>query len=904
VLVASAVMLGAATPALTRSFDAATDAWERGDYSSALGGYLQIVSAPGGDAFFERIALITGELFETRELTPDGRAPRFSPDNKYLAYETGLETSRRTRVMRNDPPRTPVVDLPGVSATFSSTLNQVAYLKIPDNDEIRRASDAIAQASLTAQNRGQLTQALAWLVAKHAAIVVRDLGNGREMELPAPDLLKTGLVFNADGRQLYFLGARESEPDRTDIYEISENAPKPVLAVDAGGLKSAPTIDPAGQVLIYIVPAVNPLRRPARPVDAAGAGRAGGPAGQSSPGSASDARAGQEGTAGGRGAGNAPPPTFAIVDIATRTLATIVGAGPSLSADGKTLAYVARTGPEYSLMVGPTSGTQMAVKRTSQRIDAPALSADGSRVAYQMMPRDDWEIFVADRDGANERQITHEIQHDLLPRFVGSDRLLAVMGEPRHRRSYLYDLGVRPGSDPDLTPLWLSSRTRLFHNNTVRTIAPEYQWAVSPDGTKILIGAERDGNTVSPERGVYLVDLQKRITKADLISRLRTELKSEVALKASGTRMFQSIAADVRQVLARESASRIFDYEKTLFGFDSKHISKPGNRKASEFLFNTYKSFGYEPEYQWFEPRAALDGKTANVIATLRGTVDPDLVYVVSSHYDSVEAGPGADDDTSGTAALLEAARVLANHPLPATVIFASFTGEEGGLLGSREFVRRAVAGKLHVAAALNNDMVGWTNDARLDNTIRYSNPGIRDIQHSAAMLFTRLITYDALYFKGTDAASLYDGYGDVIGGIGSYPVLGSPHYHQASDLLEFENHQLILETSKTTAATVMLMASSPSRLTNLKVDSYTGTAAALSWTPSPEHGIASYIVAYGPPADPLRHRLTVTDAQATLPQVAAGTVVSVKAVNAQGFEGWDWAKTIVGGPHATRITQ
>ena len=142
------------------------------------------------------------------------------------------------------------------------------------------------------------------------------------------------------------------------------------------------------------------------------------------------------------------------------------------------------------------------------------------------------------------------------------------------------------------------------------------------------------------------------------------------------------------------------------------------------------------------------------------------------------------------------------------------------------------------------------------------------------------------------------------IGGIGSYPVLGSPHYHQPSDRLEFENHQLILETSKTTVATVMLLASSPSRLTNLKVDSYTGTAASLSWTPSPEHGIASYVVAYGPPADPLRHRVTVTEAQAMLPQVAAGTMVSVKAVNARGLEGWDWATTTVGGLHATRITQ
>jgi len=904
VVSAAAFVLGAPPAPLTRSFDAATDAWERGDYIAALNGYIQVVSAPGGNTFLEPIALTTGELFQTRELTADGRAPRFSADNKFIVYETGLETSRRTRITRNDPStgsgQVPVLvaDLPGVSATLSSTLNQVAYLRIPDNDEIRRASDAIAQASLTAQNRTQLTQMLAWLIAKHAAIVVRDLGNGREMELPAADLLKTGLAFGADGRQLYFLGARESEPDRTDIYTISENAPKPVLVADVGGLKSAPIVDPAGKVLLYLVPSQNPLRRP----EPQGAGRAGG-AGQGQAGAA-----GQPGQGGGGrgGQGNAST-AFAIVDIATRKVTRIAGSAPSLSADGQTLTYIARSGPEYSVMVGPTTGTQTAVKRTTQRLDAPALSADGGRIAYQMMPRDDWEIFVADRDGGNERQVTHEIQHDLLPRFIGADRLLAVMGEPRHRRSYVYDLGsdggqtgvrmgVRPPSDP--------TRVRLFHNNTVRTIAPEYQWSASPDGTKILIGAERDGNTVSPERGVYLVDLQKRITKADLLVRLRAELTSEVALKATATKAFQPIAADVRQVVARESASRIFGYEKALFDFESKNISKPGNRKASQFLFDTYKSFGYEPEYQWFEPRNALDGRTANVIATLRGTSDPDLVYVVSSHYDSVEAGPGADDDSSGTAALLEAARVLANHPLPATVVFASFTGEEGGLLGSREFVRRALAARMHVVGALNNDMVGWVNDARLDNTIRYSNPGIRDIQHGAAMLFTRLITYDALYFKGTDAASLYDAYGDVIGGIGSYPVLGSPHYHQATDLLEFENHQLILETSKTTVATVMMLASSPSRLTNLKVDSYTGGVASLSWTPGSEKGVASYIVAYGPPADPLRHRLTVRQPQVTLPPVAAGTSISVKAVNARGLEGWDWARTTVGEAHATRITQ
>ena len=94
------------------------------------------------------------------------------------------------------------------------------------------------------------------------------------------------------------------------------------------------------------------------------------------------------------------------------------------------------------------------------------------------------------------------------------------------------------------------------------------------------------------------------------------------------------------------------------------------------------------------------------------------------------------------------------------------------------------------------------------------------------------------------------------------------------------------------------------SRLTNLKVDSYTGASASLSWTPSPEQGIASYIVAHGPAGDPLRHRTVVTQPQVTLPQVAAGTVVSVKAVNGRGLEGWDWARTTVGEPHAARNTQ
>jgi hypothetical protein len=562
---------------------------------------------------------------------------------------------------------------------------------------------------------------------------------------------------------------------------------------------------------------------------------------------------------------------------------TLAGSSPSFSPDGATIVFVNRTGDEISINTVATadpSAAPMVVRKGPERVDFPALSQSGSRVAFQMMPRDDWEIVVINRDGTNETRVTRDIQHDLLPQFLSDTRLVGVIGEARHRRSFLYDLQA-------------GSRTRLFHNNTVRTIAPEYSWRASQDGSKLLIAAERDGDTASLERGVYLMDLTRTVTRQDVRARVAANLAAEEALRAKGVRLYAPLAAAVKTMADEASVNRIYAYEKALYDFDSKHISRPGNKLASAYLFETYKSFGYSPEFQWFDRANALGGRTANVIATLKGTVNPEIIYVVSSHYDSVATGPGADDDSSGTAALLETARIMAQQPQPATIVFASFTGEEAGLLGSREFVRRAIADKWQIVGALNNDMVGWANDARLDSTIRYSNPGIRDIQHAAAIQFSNLITYDALYYKGTDAAAYYDAFGDIVGGIGSYPVLSSPHYHQSHDVLENINHQLITEVAKTTAATLALLASSPSRLTDLKAE-LKGFTATVSWKPSPESGVSAYLVSYGPPASPDAQQTRVSKPSAVLSNVVPGTVIAVKAVNSKGFEGWDWARVTV----------
>lgn len=831
-----------ATPrAADTPLQSAALAWDRGDYVAALTTYLQVLDSPQAEATLDTIALQTGELFRTSELTADGAAPKFSPDGRQVIYETGPPLARVTRLLASEGSSQPKAELPGRGAAFSPDGSKIAYLRLSPSAELAAAQSAAENAA--ADERTQRQTALAQLIALNSTIVVRDLASGRETALDANLLRKASLEMAADGSVLF---AGTPATGGTQIYSAAEGRAAAEVTSGAGD-KTPLDINAPGTALLYSI-------------RTGGAGRGGG----------------------GRGGPGGAATSFGLLSIADGKSVTLTGGAPAFSGDGRTFVYTAREGNENRLMVAAVAEPEHAAiaRKGPERIDAPALSRDASRIAFQMMSKEDWEIYLINRDGSGEARVTREIQHDIVPRFITADRLIGAIGEPRHRRSFLYDL-------PSMT------RTRLFHNNTVRTIAPEYEWVPNADGTKLLIVSERDGDTVSPERGVYLVDLSKKVTRDEVRARVKANLESEQALRAKGRKMFAPIAAAVKQVVGEASIARVYGYEKTLFDFDSKHVSLLGNKLAATYLFDTYTSFGYSPEYQPFEYRVrnGPTGQTANVVAVLKGTVNPELVYMASSHYDSGAITPGADDDSSGTAALLETARIMSGRPQPATIIFASFTGEEAGLLGSREFVRRAVADKLKLVGALNNDMIGWANDYRLDNTIRYSNRGIRDVQHAAAIQFTSMITYDALYYKSTDAAAYYEAYGDIVGGIGSYPVLGSPHYHQSHDLLETINHQLVTEVSKTTAATLMLLASSPSRLKDLKVDGVKNLTATLSWTPSPETGVTGYIVAYGPASKPEARQVRVTKPSATLTGVATGTVVSVKAVNAKGLEGWDWAR-------------
>jgi len=117
-----------------------------------------------------------------------------------------------------------------------------------------------------------------------------------------------------------------------------------------------------------------------------------------------------------------------------------------------------------------------------------------------------------------------------------------------------------------------------------------------------------------------------------------------------------------------------------------------------------------------------------NVYAVLRGTdlVNAKRMYLVSGHYDSrasdvrdfAAASPGANDDGSGVAVVLEAARVMSKMKFPATVIFLAVAGEEQGLNGSRHFAKMAKAEGWNLEAVLNNDIVGGDRSPEQDTTV------------------------------------------------------------------------------------------------------------------------------------------------------------------------------------------
>jgi Peptidase family M28 len=136
--------------------------------------------------------------------------------------------------------------------------------------------------------------------------------------------------------------------------------------------------------------------------------------------------------------------------------------------------------------------------------------------------------------------------------------------------------------------------------------------------------------------------------------------------------------------------------------------------------------------------RITQETRLVNVVATLPGkqAESKDRLYVVSGHYDSICSpgsdtacdAPGANDDASGTAAVMEMARVMSKYEFDATIIFMTVPGEEQGLVGAAHWAEDAKKKSLNIAAMFTNDIIGNTiggNGVRDNRRVRLFSEGV-----------------------------------------------------------------------------------------------------------------------------------------------------------------------------------
>lgn len=205
-------------------FDSAAYAWQAGRYVEALERLERLLAGPSRDTLLAPIALLTGELYRTREIAPDASDPRWNRDGSMLAFEIGGDSARRSVLLNlseSGPLRPDTV--PGYAATFA-----------PDGAEI------------------------AYLAASGTAVVLRPRAGGGERTVETPGIVGLALVYAGDRGPPYLVGAADPSSQMAELYEIGDSAPRPLAG--AARIAGLP-LRAAGGRLVF------PSPTPASPFD-------------------------------------------------------------------------------------------------------------------------------------------------------------------------------------------------------------------------------------------------------------------------------------------------------------------------------------------------------------------------------------------------------------------------------------------------------------------------------------------------------------------------------------------------------------------------------------------------------------------------------------------------------------
>lgn len=259
------------------------------------------------------------------------------------------------------------------------------------------------------------------------------------------------------------------------------------------------------------------------------------------------------------------------------------------------------------------------------------------------------------------------------------------------------------------------------------------------------------------------------------------------------------------RLAALVSEARLAGTIAALESFGTRFASTSNCEASGAFLLETFRDLGLAAESDAFT-FGATRFTTSNIVATLPGRADPARVVIVSAHYDSYSderetVAPGADDNASGVAAVVEAARLLASQPLDFTVRFIAFGAEEWGLLGAQHYVQAALGRGEQIVGVVNLDMIGYADrlPEDLDIVANAGSSWLAERMAASAPLPT--VRHVRTSF-GSDCSAFWQAGVASVCGIED-ASLTNPYYHRATDRLDTLNRDLFTDITRATVATV-----------------------------------------------------------------------------------------------------
>lgn len=379
--------------------------------------------------------------------------------------------------------------------------------------------------------------------------------------------------------------------------------------------------------------------------------------------------------------------------------------------------------------------------------------------------------------------------------------------------------------------------------------------------------------------------------------------------------------AELESILDEISAENIEAIIYKLVSFHTRHTlsdtvsDERGIGAARRWIFNEMQGYSdasggrLQVEYHRFiQPesrRIAVATEIVNVVATLPGTQaeSVDRIYVVSGHYDSICGNqldvecyaPGANDDASGTAAVMELARVMSQYEFDATIIFMAVAGEEQGLYGANQWAQEAYDKNLNLQGMITNDIIGSSvaDDGTVDaNRVRLFAGGIPPLRDNSTLVQAYLRTggendmptrqlarhikeVGERYVEGMHVEMIYrrDRYlrgGDHLAFLErdfaavrfSEPNENYRHQHQNvleedgvvyGDLPEFVDFEYVARVARVNAAALATLAWAPALPENVRmVMRGLSNDTVLSWDANAESDLAGYRVVWRETSSPV----------------------------------------------------